>query len=215
MVKIPQLVQMTNMQLTHWLSCFTLEVRKRDGSEYPPNSLHHICAGIQRHLRGNGRIVDLFTDTDLSLFQGTLDGEMKRLRSIGLGSKKRQAEIITEDEEELLWSKGALGDSTPQQLLDTMVFYNGLVFALRSGKEHRQLRHSPCQIEVVEKPGERAFLKYTEDVSKNRQGGLKGRNIKPKVVYHHANIDNPQRCFVRPFKRYMELCPTDAPAHAL
>ena len=76
-VKIPQLVQMTNMQLTHWLSRFTLEVRKKDGSEYPSNSLHHICAGIQRHLRGNGRIVDLFTDTDLSLFQGTLDGEMK------------------------------------------------------------------------------------------------------------------------------------------
>ena len=107
-----------------------------------------------------------------------------------------------------------MGDSTPQQLLDTMVFYRGLFFAIRSGKEHRQLRHLPCQIEVVEKPGERAFLKYTEDVSKNRQGGLKGRNIKPKVVYRHANVDNPQRCFIRLFKRYMQLCPTDAPTHA-
>ena len=91
---------------------------------------------------------------------------------------------------------------------------DGLFFAIRSGKEHRQLRHLPCQIEVVEKPGERAFLKYTEDVSKNRQGGLKGRNIKPKVVYRHANVDNPQRCFIRLFKRYMQLCPTDAPTHA-
>ena len=118
------------------------------------------------------------------------------------------------EEEELLWSKGALGDSTPQQLLDTIIFCNGLFFALRSGKEHRQLRRSPCQIELVEKSGERAYLKYTEDVSKNHQGGLKGRHIQPKVVYHHANTNNSHRCFGRLFKRYMELCPSDAPAHA-
>jgi len=95
-----------------------------------------------------------------------------------------------------------------------MVFCNKLYFALRSGKEHKQLRQNPCQIELVEHPGERSFLKYTEDVSKNHPGGLKGRNIKPKVVYHHSNEQNPERCFVRLFKKYRELCPQDTPAHA-
>ena len=159
------------------------------------------------HLRMIGRTIDLFKDPDFSKFQATLDGEMKRLQSLGLGSKKRQAEIITEEEEELLWSKGALGDETPQQLLDTIVFYNGLYFARRSGKEHRQLQHAPCQIEIVEKSGERPFLKYTEDVSKNHQGGLKCRNIQPKVVYHHANVDNPQRCFFRLFNPLYPIVP--------
>ena len=37
----------------------------------------------------------------------------------GVGTKKKQAEIITEAEEELLWVKGVLGDETPQRLLDT------------------------------------------------------------------------------------------------
>ena len=92
-------------------------------------------------------------------------------------------------------------------LLDTMVFYNGLYFALRSGKEHRSLRMNNSQIEVFEQPGERAYLKYTEDLSKNRQGGLKGRNVKPKIVYHHANQKNPKRCFVKIFKKYKQLCP--------
>ena len=95
-----------------------------------------------------------------------------------------------------------------------MVFYNGFYFALRSGQEHRQLRRDTPQIELVERPGERAYLKYTEDISKNRPGGLKGRKASPKVVIHHANTEVPERCFFRLYKLYMEKCPSDAPGHA-
>ena len=28
----------------------------------------------------------------------------------------------------------------------------------------------------------------------------------PKVVIHHANTTNPERCFVRLFKKYTALC---------
>ena len=51
--------QMTTSELTHWLSRFVVEVRKMDGTEYPPNSLYHICAGIQRSLRDSGQILDI------------------------------------------------------------------------------------------------------------------------------------------------------------
>ena len=34
-------------------------------------------------------------------------------------------------------------------------------------------------------------MKYTEDLSKNHPGGLKGRNITPKIVIHHQNLENP------------------------
>ena len=139
---------------------------------------------------------------------------MKRLQACGLGAKKRQAEVITHEEEEKLWESGQLGDSTPQQLLDTIVFCCGLFFALRSGKEHRQLRRTPPQIELIERPGERAYLRYREDVSKNHPGGLKARNIPSKVVYHHANLENPQRCFILLYKKYLALSPADAPADA-
>ena len=168
-----------------------------------------------RHLRWNGRPhIDFFKDPEFADFRLTLDAEMKHLQSQGEGSKKKQAEVLTEDEEDMLWEKGYLGDSTPQSLLDTMVFYNGLYFALRSGKEHRQLRRTPCQIQLVEPPNQRAYLKYVEDLSKNHPGGLKGRKITPKIVLHHSNTERPERCFVRLFKRFTELCPKDAPPHA-
>ena len=85
-----------------------------------------------------------------SLFKMNLDAEMKRLQKKGLGSKKRQAEPISIEEEEKLWNSCLLGSNNPQALVDTMLYMNGLYFALRSGDEHRQLRFNPCQIELVE-----------------------------------------------------------------
>ena len=88
---------------------------------------------------------------------------------------------------------------------------DGLYFALRSGSEHRQLRHNPCQIEVVDNPQGRSCLRYTEDISKNHPGGLKGRKHKQKVVLHHSNVENPSRCFVRLFQMYNTVCPPERP----
>ena len=77
-------------KLHYWLSYFVLEVRKKSGLEYPPNTLHHICRGLLCHLKENGRPeIDIFKDTNFADFRATLDREIKRLQSLGLGTKKR------------------------------------------------------------------------------------------------------------------------------
>ena len=98
-----------------------------------------------------------------------------------------------------MWKKGLLGDSTHESLLNTVIFYKGLYFTLRSGKEHRQLRYSPCQIQLIEQPGLRTYLQYTGDVSKNHPGGLRGQKITPKCVVYHSNT---KRWSVTLFKKY-------------
>lgn len=207
---------MDEASLQYWLNRFVLEIRKKaDGTEYPPETLHHICCGIMRYLRQNGRPeIDFFKNASFSGFVATLDSEMKRIQSKGIGSKRRQAEPLTADEEELLWQTGQLGDHSPQALLNSMVFMNGIYFALRSGMEHRALRFDPPQIQLIKKPGHKAYLQYTEDVSKNNPGGLKGRNGKPKVVIQHENTKNPTRCFVRLFQLYQNKCPPNRPKDA-
>ena len=135
---------------------------------------------------------------------------MKRLQGKGIGSRKRQAEPLTEEEEEILWSKGVLGDHSPEALLNTIIFMNGLYFALRSVKEHQDLRFHESQfISIVHHDGACSFLEYTEDVSKNRPGGLKGRLIVQKVVKHYENVSDPSRCFVRLYTLYRRRCPPD------
>ena len=41
--------------LQYYLSCFVLEVRKKDGTEYPPDTLYHIVCGVMRFLCQNGK----------------------------------------------------------------------------------------------------------------------------------------------------------------
>ena len=81
---------------------------------------------------------------------------MKRLKSAGLGSKPKQAEPLPEEDEEKLWQAMVLGDHSPQALLNTMIYMNRVYFALCSGAEHRQLRHKPCQIQVMDAEGDKA-----------------------------------------------------------
>jgi len=63
----------------------------------------------------------------------------------------------------ILWEKGLLGDTIPQQLISIMVFYIGSLFVLTSGKEHRSHRYKPPQIELFEPPNHRP-----EDVLQNK-----------------------------------------------
>lgn len=54
----------------------------------------------------------------------------------GIGNTKKQAQVITVEVEERMWSYGILGDDTPEKLLNTLIYCLGLNLALRSGKEH-------------------------------------------------------------------------------
>ena len=55
--------------------------------------------------------------------------------------------------------------------MDTLVYYIGLCFALRSGQEHCRLRHHPSQFKLIDTFGSTPCLVY-EDVCKTNQGGL-------------------------------------------
>ena len=203
----PHILLCTFAQLDYWLSKFVLEVRRRDGQPYPPNSMYQLTCGLLRWIRETKPALNLFADAEFAGFRKTLDGEMKRLRSMGLGVQQKQAEPISEGEENQLWEKGLLGDHSPQVLLDTLVYFCGLYFALRSGQEHRNLQFT--QFKLVEQTDSPSCLVYTENASKNNKGGIAQRKVAPKEVTHYANTDMSQRCLVRLFKEYCRHCPPD------
>ena len=157
---------------------------------------------MQRYLRETSAPeLKIFESPHFKLFQDSLDAEMKRLTVKGLGCEIKQAETITDDEEQLMWTKGVLGDTDRKTLLNTLFFLIGKSFVLRSGEEHRSLTFD--QIRVIKGSNkERSKLQYNSFGEKNYAGGLMHRKLRPKTVEQHDNPGNPERCIVRIFEKY-------------
>ena len=131
---------------------------------------------------------------------GTMD---TKLRQQGIGAQLKHTGYITPNEEELFWKSGILGVSSPLALR-SVFYYNGKVFCLRGGDEHRQLKFSQL------KRDSKGYV-YTENGSKNRSGGLAQMKIDNKVVPSYAVKENGDRWHVN----LLDLCMKKVPKEAI
>ena len=86
-----------------------------------------------------------------------------------------------------------------------VLFYNGTVFGLRGGQEHRYL--TPSQFQIFDSAnGE--FIRFTSRNTKIVSGGLKTRRVVPKVIELFGDPQN-DHCIVRIYKAYLSFIPKD------
>ena len=133
----------------------------------------------------------------------TMDSLYKQLRSDGVGSEKNSAQPFTKEDENILWEQGVLGTRSPASLLRAVFLYNGKNFCLRGGEEHRSLKLSQFT------KTQNGYV-YTENASKNRQGGISQVRLKNKRVEIRENIDAGERCHCRLLDLYIRKMPEDA-----
>jgi len=115
--------KLSNHLLQHWLSRFVLKVRKKDGMEYPPDTLYHIVCGIMRFLCQNGQPeVNFFKGQLYADFRSALDAEMKRLKQAGIGSDSASQSHC--HKKRIALEKRHSGDHSPQALLNSAFFFN-------------------------------------------------------------------------------------------
>ena len=154
------------------LQLFFAEVRKRNGEEYEPDSLRTMLAGLDRYLKEKGCKFSILRDREFNSCRKILNGKAIELHEKGCGKRKRRADAVSEEEEELLWSKGILGGNDPISLNLTLFYCISQHFGTRGSQEHHQLRVE--DIKFVRNPtdGTTEYIEWNEGHTKIRQGGL-------------------------------------------
>lgn len=201
-----RLESLNDDELNYCISRFVYEVKKLDGTDFPPKTIRQLVLLLQMYLDEHGKSVKLLSDPAYKELQNSVDKLMKERAEKGLGLHTKQAKVISPEEEDILWEKGLLGDKDGYTLLRTVLYLNGLNFALRSGDEHRGLCHG--QLSIGENEQGR-YLEYVEKISKNNRRGLKDVRVPRKTSRAYASSNCPERCIVNLYEKYISLCPKD------
>ncbi|XP_053403213.1 uncharacterized protein LOC128558312 [Mercenaria mercenaria] len=138
-----------NILLYTYHSCFFSAVRKRDGSEYEPDTISAIQNSLDRHLKENKVKFSIKRDEGFSHSNRVLESKRKSLKSQGKGNKKLRADPLTAEEIEMLHKQNILGSATPESLLHTVWINNGVFFGLRGRQDHTNLLWGDIELKVT------------------------------------------------------------------
>ncbi|XP_076114944.1 uncharacterized protein LOC143082852 isoform X3 [Mytilus galloprovincialis] len=187
----------TEEELNDLLVKFIHEVRNSAGAPYPPNSIRSLIAGFQRIFRRSGWTnLSLFDSTkkEFSKFHKALDERCIELIKQGIGVKKKQAQMITDQQEQVLWDKGVFSLDMSWGLLYAVYFYTCKVFCVGPSYELWKLRVSQFSF------GEDETGKYVQFTSRV----VSSKKYKP--VKQYKCEDNP-RTYYNMLETYVLIIP--------
>ena len=148
---------------------FLVEIQKENGEQYPGNSLYDLLQGLSLYLQPEKGFSEKLMSDAFREVWNTLDNMMKESTRDGVGVTKER-DYVSAEHEGILWDKGVLGESNPDQLRKTVFFLLGCRLGFHGIKEHHQLRcYLDSQINIVKVNGQDALI-YREFSSKTRQG---------------------------------------------
>ena len=195
--------------LCKWLCSYVQETKKESGELYPATTLRSLLSGIQRVLHANKVPFNLFDKSDLRFrdLHNTLDSVSASLLKKGIGADVNHAAVLSIEDENAMWEKGVVGDSTPWQLLRAAFLTVGLHFSLRGGQEHRDLKVSQFRRVPTSGYDANTHYVYIECGSKNRQGRFSETGQKNKVVRAFAQ-PGLERCPVLILDKFLSKLPS-------
>ena len=134
-VNLDSLFTFSSGDLEYALCRFIREVKKVDGTDFPPNTVRELMIMIQMYLHENSVNWKLLDGDQFLNLRNAVDNTMKEHTAIGLGVRCLSS-VISLDNENRMFDLGILGEDTPIKLLETIIYMLGLHSALRGGVKH-------------------------------------------------------------------------------
>ena len=212
MADLLNLNELTKENLCYSLCRFLPEVTKQRGEGlYPGRTLYQMLVAIQKYLVVYKIMWKLVEGPDFQDARTVVDNISKERTKANVGVLRRQASVISYENENELWEKGILGESTPVKLRNSVLFLLGINLLLRAVDEHYQLRHEmpteKSQLQFERNSNGTKCLVFREDSwTKTHDGGIKDMKAERKIVWIYPN-PNVTRCTVRLVEKYLSLCP--------
>jgi len=108
-------------ELDHLFCKFFMNIRKKNGREYEPDSISGFQRSIQRYLSEKGSSVNILKEKDFEKSRKVLVAKRKSLvHEHGKGNKPHAATALEDEEEDALFTTGEFGDSNPVSLQRTV-----------------------------------------------------------------------------------------------
>ena len=193
-------------ELNRLLAHFFIAVRRKDDKLYEPDTLTSFQRNIDRHFTRNLRQpYSILRDQEFTTSRDALKAAPKCLKSEGKGSKPNAANALESVDIERMWSSGALGDTHPLTLQQTLWWLIAMHMGTRGRDEHHKLWFGDFTInsttdghEYIEFNKERGTKARTGETEKSTNADA--RAFKPKMW---ATLDTPSRCPVRLYRAFI------------
>ena len=108
---------------------FVREVKKVDGSDFPPNTVRELVILIQMHLHENLINWKLLDGDKFLNLHNVVDNTMKERNAMELGVR-HSSSVISFENENRMFDDGILEEEDPTKLVETMIYMLGLHLAL-------------------------------------------------------------------------------------
>ena len=131
------------------LNRFYVEIRKKDGTDYEPDSLRVMQAAIDRYLCHKNYPASIITGREFTKSQETLDAKAKQLRSQRKGERLNKAQAYSETDEAISWREGKLGNHSGLALANVNFKNLSETMRFRGRQDHydahacRRFQHFP------------------------------------------------------------------------
>ena len=127
--------------------------KKATVKDFPGKTLHEIRMSLQMLIETKNRYVKFIEAIALKeLHEAHTWYSHDRMCTSWTWHKCQTGLGNISKQEEILWHRGILGDDDAEVLLNTLVYYFCLNFALRAGQEHHNLSFKNSQIQILHVP---------------------------------------------------------------